>query len=134
MTKFNDLNAQYHTWKADLKKQEANALRVMIGFCNKFRFYLGLDPAFDQAVKFCKIISDDAGIDCKEVVRSSEALTKEEDGSWRFGLSVTLREGIESITFFLYLSFTINNNECVFTNLKDNTKTFLGKFIDSGNT
>jgi hypothetical protein len=151
MTKFAELHARFVAWDTALTQYEQKATMVMLGYYSGFCQYLGFDPTSGgDVITLHKIDPTATGLSKHVAVdHFSKALSQDDDGTWRFGLTVKMREGVlfdqvvnpdkgkeivikvpHTSEFYFDMRFTLRDDECNFQNAQDQTKSFPYKFIE----
>jgi hypothetical protein len=130
VTKYDELYGQFAAWNAALTQYEQHAELVMLNFYSGFRHYLGLGPTSDDRITLHRI---DPTLDRPhkhiKVDHFANALCQDGDGSWRFGITVTVKDPNPSplssfVTVYFDILFTLRDVECEFQNADDRTRRF----------
>jgi hypothetical protein len=136
---YEELYLQFAAWHTALTQYEQHAALIMLDFFAGFCQYLGLDANTDR-VTLHKI---DPRLERPQkhikVDHFASALSQDNDGSWRFGITVTVQDPNPSpsspfVNLYFDILFTLRDNECEFQNADDRTKSFPFKceFGDDG--
>jgi hypothetical protein len=98
MALYDDLRQAYASWSSEDSDYHARTARYAYRFADGFREYLGAPVEYltadrkekEKYVELCKVIKNATGEDRLEPANLYEALTREDDGFFSFGVRLTL--------------------------------------------
>lgn len=125
MSIFDDLNAEFKTWRDSYFEDERASVRFAHQFTNGLKSYIGAPNAFKRDmprdttetapyVKVCKLIDNgDGTYNAEDTDNFYDIIQKRSDGYWGFAISVALETGANTYPkqyFSFPIHFIIDDN------------------------
>ena len=123
MALYDDLRQAYANWSDEDSEYHTQSAKYAHRFADGFREYLGAPLEYlandrrtkEPYVELCKIVKDAAGEDRLESANIYEALTREDDGYFSFGIRLVLERAPNTFPksrFGFHSRFMPKENKC----------------------